>query len=158
MKKKGKGVSYGKMPKEVIADIRIFDVLFELATERKISFTAWARAAWPEAKANQQPRISELKRISELVRNGLSQEEASDQVKRLCTLPKIVALEEGLMKLDVATTGKKTSRELLDKAERRGKGNEDYELRVTFYLLFGCLTRRSMKRTIRFMRKELQTP
>jgi hypothetical protein len=82
------------------ASIEIFEHLVEVAERYNVSQTAWAKSAWPKYKDNPQTRISELRRVSDVMRTkGISQAEASKIVKRRCTHSKILALIKGLVKM-----------------------------------------------------------
>lgn len=135
MKRKEKSTSEIRMPKDLIADIRLFEVLYREARAHGITLTDWARAAWPDAKRNQQPRISELKRISDLVRGGMTQEAASVKVKRSCTILKIAALEAGLMRL----TENPKIMARLEKLKRSPGKPTDYDRKVTFMFVWNHL-------------------
>lgn len=133
------------MKTELIANIGAFSELLEIANDLGINQTEWARAAWPHSKRNQQPRISELKRISEVMAaKGITQEEASKQVKRSCTVQKIFALQWGLMKMaGKKETVKAKMEKLLKQLCRTKKPYKQYDRDVTFFFLWGFADNRT---------------
>jgi hypothetical protein len=134
-------------------DIGVFEKLNWVAETSGLSQTEWARAAWPHAKRNQQPRISELKRISEMVQAGITQEEASKRVRRDCTFPKIFALRKGLIEMLGAKAVAKRIEEWEKFTKRkRKKTAPEYEREVNFFFMWCILKDKDKDRVLDLMR------
>jgi len=81
-------------------NIRLFTRLEQLAKDNGVSDVDWCRAAWPESKSNPGARVTELRKIVQIMREqGVSQHEAQRIAKRKFTFNKAFHLIKGILQL-----------------------------------------------------------
>lgn len=76
------------------ADIKEFEEYSKIAEGNGITDVRWAKASHLP-----QPRLAELRRIARLMAQGLTQQQATLEVKRGCTVAKLFKLYQGLCRL-----------------------------------------------------------